>query len=264
MWVYITCVPNQGKVYLEKMDGSSEMIPNYDAIYKLQTTATTDPDQSDFFPICPRILISAPSGAGKTNLALHLIFTSIDKGGLQSRPRIIVVTGGTHEQSKYRLLAEVCKEKCRVELTVLPSFEDFLTFCEIDKYPGQDFSDRLRDSIVILDDLSISSAQRYIMRDLFAKARHHRIILMLLYQCYSRIPKFLRENANVLFLFRTDRLALSLVHRDFCLGDLTMEQFESICQQAWKNVYCPLTIVKDRCKENFKYRMGLRSFFQFE
>lgn len=248
----------------KNMDGrTSEIIPNYDSMYAPQST-TIDPDRSDYFPICPRILISAPSGAGKTNLALHLILTPVDKGGVQPRPRIIVVTAGTHDQGKYRLLDEICKEKCRVRLFILASFEEFLTFCEEGRCPGQEFSENLRDSIVILDDLSISPAQQHVLRDLFARARHSKIILMLLYQCYSRIPKFLRENANVLFLFKTDRLALSLVHRDFCLGDLTLEQFENICQRAWQNAYCPLGINKERCKADQKYRMGLRSFFQFE
>lgn len=76
--------------------------------------------------------------------------------------------------------------------------------------------------------------------------RHNDVNCFYLHQSYANISKHLiRDNANVIILFKQDDLNLKHIYEDHVGVDMTFEKFKNLCSFCWKNPYGCLTIFKD-------------------
>lgn len=88
------------------------------------------------------------------------------------------------------------------------------------------------------------------MRDYFAMGRHKNIDCFYLNQTYTKIPKqLIRDNANLIVLFKQDEINMRHVYDEHVNTDMTWKQFREMCARIWGEPYSYLVINKD-CKMN--------------
>lgn len=115
------------------------------------------------------------------------------------------------------------------------------------------------DSIFIFDDVACD--EQDIMREYFAMGRHSHVDCFYLGQSYARIPKHLiRDNANLLILFKQDTMNLRHIHQDHVNTDMSFETFSALCANCWRKKYGFLIIDKDSPTNRGRYRRGFNEF----
>lgn len=192
-----------------------------------------------------RCIICGPSGGGKTNILLSLLF---DPNGLKFEN--IYIYCKSLYQPKYKLLSDVLQKIKGMEYNQYEHNEDVL-----------DPKDAKNNSIFIFDDVIMCNQAK--IRDYFCMGRHKNIDSFYLCQTYTKIPKHLiRDNANLLVILKQDLLNLKHVYEDHVGADMKFEQFCEICQECWKNQYGFLVICKDNELNKGRYRKGFDHFIQ--
>ncbi len=109
------------------------------------------------------------------------------------------------------------------------------------------------DSVFIFDDVACEKQDK--IRNYFCMGRHNAVDSFYLCQTYSKVPKQLvRDNANVLILFKQDDMNLKHVYDDHVNTDMSLEKFKMLCSECWKEKYGFLVIVKDcdMCKGRYR------------
>jgi hypothetical protein len=197
-------------------------------------------------PLLPeniRCLIVGPSNCGKTQLLLNLI---TDPNGLSFKN--LYVFSKTLFQPKYLVLHEIMR--------CLPKIGFFPFSNESDVTPPHEAKSQ---SLMIFDDV-IAQKQTH-MREYFCLGRHKNIDVFYLSQCYTKIAKhLLRENANLLVLFKQDELNLRHVYSDHVSPDLTFEDFKNACRNCWIKPYGYFVIDKECLPNTGRYRRGFSEF----
>lgn len=78
---------------------------------------------------------------------------------------------------------------------------------------------------------------------------------------YSRIPKHLvRDNANMIIVFKQEEMNVRHVYNDHVLRDMTLTQFLKICGECWKDKYGFLVVSKDDPIDKGRYDKGFNTF----
>lgn len=190
-----------------------------------------------------RALIVGPSNCGKTNLMLSLL---VDKNGL--RFENVYLFSKSSNQPKYDYLEEVVK---RIKGVNFFRFENnFLKPEEVKK-----------NSVCIFDDV-ITDKQGPI-QDFFAMGRHRLLDSCYLGQTYSRIPKqLIRDNANLIALFKMDDLNLKHVYGDHVAADMPYSKFREMCNECWAEPHGFIVIDKDSDKDKGGYRKGFDDYIK--
>lgn len=171
---------------------------------------------SNLFPNNVRCLIVGPSGAGKTNIMLNLLF---DPNGL--RFKNVYVFSKSLYQPKYKFLEKV--------LSDIPEINYYI-FTENDQVIHPD--EATKNSVIIFDDVVCEKQDN--IRNHFTVCRHKQNNVIYLCQTYVRIPKHLiRDNANLLVIFQQDELNLKHIYSDHVNTDMSFEMFKEICRKAW-------------------------------
>lgn len=199
-------------------------------------------------PLLPnsiRCVVCGPSNCGKTNVLFNLLF---DVNGL--RFQNVYVFSKSLFQPKYKMLE-----------TVMRSLSDegvgYYAYSENEQVPPPD--EVAPDSVMLFDDVSCERQDN--IRKYFAMGRHSGVDAFYLCQTYSRIPKQLvRDNANLILLFKQDDLNLRHAYNDHVNTDMKYENFKDFCVHAWKDRYGFLTIDKDSSFDNGRYRIGFDRF----
>lgn len=190
-------------------------------------------------PNTVRALICGPSNCGKTNVMLSLL---TDLNGL--RFKNVYVYSKSLQQEKYEFLRCVIKHL---------SADKFQYFGLSDNDHVIDPSDAQSNSVIIFDDVACEKQDK--IRNYFCMGRHNGVDCFYLSQTYSKIPKqLIRDNANVIILFKQDDLNLKHVYEDHVNTDMTLEQFKTVCTECWKDRYGFLVIIKDCDINNGRYR----------
>lgn len=193
---------------------------------------------SELLPDSIRCLIIGSSGCGKTNLMMSLI---CDPNGLKFEN--IYIYSKTLHQPKYQLLEKLIKPIKGM------GYFPFANNEEITDKPKPN-------SIFIFDDIACENHDR--VRKYFAMGRHHGVCSFLLCQSYVRCPRHLiRENANLIILFRQDDISLKHAFNEHVGSELSFNQFKELCKIAWADKHGFLTINKD----DGSYRKGFDLFF---
>lgn len=200
-----------------------------------------------FLPNTIRALVCGPSNCGKTNLIIGLL---LHQEGLQFQN--IYLYSKTLHQPKYIFLEKVLQRVPSV------SFE---------KYRGSDEvinpSNAKPNSIIIFDDVACENQNN--IRDYFAMGRHNHIDCFYLNQTYSKIPKQLvRDNANLIILFKQDDANLRHAYEEHVCSDMTWSTFRGMCAKIWNEPYNYVVIDKDSKKNEGCYRNKFDTFIVFD
>lgn len=201
---------------------------------------------SDLLPNHVRCIMCGPSGSGKTNVLLSLIF---DADGL--RFQNIYVFSKSLYQPKYKFLEKV-----------LSSLDDigYYPFTENEQVPHP--NDVERHSIMVFDDVACEKQDN--IRNYFTMGRHNNVDAFYLCQTYSRCPKqLIRDNVNLIVLFKQDETNLKHIYNDHVNTDMTYEKFKNICIDTWKHgAYKFVVIDKESDINNGRYRRSFGDFIK--
>jgi hypothetical protein len=190
-----------------------------------------------------RALICGPSNCGKTNVMASLL---IDPNGV--RFKNVYVYSKSLGQDKYKFIERAIERVGDVK---------FYGFNDNDAVI--DPEEAKHDSVFIFDDVACEKQDK--IRNYFCMGRHNSIDSFYLCQTYSKIPKQLvRDNANMLILFKMDDTNLRHVYDDHVNTDMSLEMFRQICSECWKDNYGFLVIVKDDDIANGRYRSRFDTF----
>ena len=90
-----------------------------------------------------------------------------------------------------------------------------------------------------------------VIREYFAIGRHADVDCFYLCQTYAKIPKYLiRDNANLLILFKQDGTNLKHVFNDHVNTDMSYEDFCELYCSCWQQKYGFVMINKDSALNN--------------
>lgn len=189
---------------------------NYDIVDVRKQKST---DNLLNFPRDIRCIICGPAACGKTNLVINFIcnpgWLNYDKLHVYSKSLF---------QDKYVHLRKAFEEVC----------PDVATFCSNnDEIPPPEELGPGK-TVILLDDFMIEKQDK--IERYFAYGRHADATIFYLCQTYSRIPKrVIRDNANVIILFRQDEKNLRHVFSNHVSGDMSFEEFRTKCGEYWNS-----------------------------
>lgn len=184
-----------------------------------------------------RGLIVGCSGSGKTNVMLTLLE---HPNGL--RFENVYLYSKSLQQPKYEYLRNLMKPLKEIGFFEYDNDENIIPPNEIKP-----------NSVIIFDDIPCQNQS--IIRDYFTLGRHKNTDCFFIFQGYSSILKrLIRENTNLLILFKQDTMSIKHIYNDHCMMDMTFDQFKDICSHCWKEPYDFLVIDKDCELNSGRYR----------
>lgn len=164
----------------------------------------------DLLPSSIRAVISGPSGAGKTNSLLTLL---THPNGL--RFENVYVYSKSLNQPKYQFLKNL--------LAPIDGIQ-YLEFSENEQVVAP--ADALPNSIMIFDDIACEKHDN--VKAYYCMGRHKNVDCFYLCQSYAAVPKHLvRDNVNLLVLFRQDEVNLKHIYDDVNT-DMLYNQFKNL------------------------------------
>lgn len=192
-----------------------------------------------------RAIICGPSGCGKTNVVLSLLF---HPNGAKFEN--VYVYSKSLYQPKYQLLQEVLNKVKGVGYFPFKDNEEIINPAEAKI-----------NSMFIFDDVACDKQEK--IREYYSMCRHKNIDAAYLCQTYSKIPKqLIRDNCNLIILFKQDEVNLKHVYDEHVSPDMTFEQFKVICSKCWSEKYETIIIVKDFDLNNGRYRKGFDKYIK--
>lgn len=192
-----------------------------------------------------RAIVAGPSGCGKTNAVLTLIF---HPNGV--RFENLYVYSKSLYQPKYKLLQDVLKEVKGVRYFPCEVNDDVIDLKEVRK-----------NSIFIFDDVVCDKQDK--IREFYSMGRHKSVDTFFLTQTYTKIQKqILRDNTNLILLFRQDDVNLKHVFDEHVAPDMSLDEFKMMCAECWKDKHSFLTIVKDYDLNKGRYRLGFDQYIK--
>ena len=198
----------------------------------------------NLLPDSIRAIFCGPSNCGKTNSLLALI---THPNG--ARFENIYVYSKSLNQPKYEFLKQVLEPIDEVQ---------YFPFSEHEEVVAPD--NALPNSLMIFDDIATEKQDN--VRAYFCMGRHKKVDCFYLCQTYARIPKHLvRDNVNLLAIFRQDEVNMKHIYDDHVNTDMTYSQFKDLCSSCWNNgKHGFIVIDKDRDMNDGRYRKGFDQF----
>lgn len=225
----------------KKNDNAGGKIINmYDKIPKYLLNKVHNPNYNLHHLKLPfRMCIVAPSGSGKTNFLVNLIYL-FSCGNSGTFLTIHIITRNADEPL-YKWLNSKCKSIIIKEgLNNTPKLDDF---------------DKDSNHLVVWDDLVLSkdltSVENYYIR-----ARKLNVSVIFISQSYFKIPKIIRNNCSYMILLKLsgDR-EVKLILSEFGLG-ISKEQLLELYKYATQEKFSPLIIDMEEDPQN-RFRKGL-------
>lgn len=194
---------------------------------------------------CKRALIVGRSGCGKTNVMVCLV---LHPNGL--RFENLYIYSKTLSQPKYDYLKAVIKPMKNI---------NYFEYDDGDQIISPNVAKE--NSVIIFDDVACCSQS--VIRDYFCFGRHRNIDCFYLCQTYTSIPKrLIRDNSNLLVIFRQDNINLKHIYEEHIGNDMTFQQFLELCAQSWNDKYGFVVIDKESDIKEGRYRKGFDCFIQ--
>ena len=164
-----------------------------------------------------RTLIVGPCFCGKTYLMLNKILLS----ELENPDREIKII--TRSPNQY------------------PLYETSQEISVVDDY---------KNCTVVFDDM-LDSNQRELCIHFFTRGRHEDIDVYYLSQRYFELPLIIRDNSNIIILFKQTAKTVQNLYNDIAGFDMDYNEFKDLCREAWNKKYSYLKI--DRLNDDEKY-----------
>lgn len=197
----------------------------------------------NMLPNTIRGIICGPSNCGKTNVLMSLL----------ESPH------GLHFENLYVYSKSLQQPKYRYLENLLASIDEIGYFTFSNNSEVIPPNDALSNSIFVFDDVACHKQET--IREYFAMGRHSNVDCFYLCQTYAKIPKHLiRDNANLLILFKQDGTNLKHVYNDHVNSDMTYQDFYVLCLRCWQHKHGFLVIDKDSSITNGRYRKGFNEF----
>lgn len=199
---------------------------------------------SKLLPNTIRCITCGPSNCGKTNVIISLIE---NPNGL--RFENIYVYSKTLNQNKYKYLKSILEPIKGLGYHTFAVNDDVIPPTKAKC-----------NSVIIFDDVICDKQNN--VKEYFCMGRHRNIDCFYLAQTYTSIPKHLiRDNANLIILFKQDETNLKHIFKDYAIGsDMKFDIFHDICNKCWFEKYGFLVIDTDSEFNNGRYRRGFDQF----
>lgn len=218
-------------------------IDNIDVISVRETYKKHGP----LLPNTIRGIIAGPSNCGKTNVILSML---TQPNGLKFEN--IYIYSKSLYQPKYEYLKRVLSP---IDGIGYYTFSNNSDVCPVEEAKPN--------SVFIFDDVACGKQDN--IRSYFCMGRHKDIDSFYLCQTYSRIPKHLiRDNANLLILFKQDDMNLKHVYNDHVNTDMSFNEFRNMCSKCWSEKYGFITVDKDSSQNNGRYRQNFDTFIDYK
>ena len=119
--------------------------------------------------------------------------------------------------------------------------------------------------LIILDDVIanrefLNSPQALKM---FALLRHYLVSVIVLMQTYNKLPKALRNNANAIMIFPSNRSELEVLKDELCQPSLSKKQFEKVISDATSERY-DFLYINNHAEPSKKLRKNLDEIINLE
>lgn len=226
----------------------------------VENVLTTDADRKetnrrrrrhgDLLPDSIRCIICGPSGSGKTNAMLSLLY---NKNGLCFEN--VYVYSKSLYQPKYRMLEKILRSIKGIGYYSYNENADIVAPSEAKPH-----------SVFIFDDV-VSGKQEKI-REYFSFARHNNLDSFFLIQSYTHAGKqLIRDNCNMLIIFKQDDLNLDHVYKNHIGGDMSFAEFKEMAAHCWNgsaNGHGFLTICKDFGMNDGRYRKNFDQYIRIK
>ena len=201
---------------------------------------------SSLIPNTIRCIICGPSNCGKTNVMISLL---LHTNGLKFKN--VYLYSKTSYQPKYQFLGKILERVPEVNFFIFNDDKEVI-------HPNK----ALSNSVIIFDDVACENQIN--IRNYFCMGRHKEIDCFYLTQTYSKIPKqLLRDNVNLLIIFKQDDVNLKHIYDEHVNSDFTWEYFKKMCAEIWSDKYMFLIINKDCPINNGRYRKSFDIFIHF-
>lgn len=219
-------------------------VTNYDEKLRLMGGGGAEISRhGEMLPNTVRAIICGPSNCGKTNVLISLLESP---HGI--RFENVYVYSKSLQQPKYQYLETLLTSIDEIGYFTFSNNSDVIPPCEA--HPN---------SIFVFDDIACDKQDT--VREYFAMGRHASVDCFYLCQTYARIPKHLiRDNANLLILFKQDGTNLKHVYNDHVNTDMSYDDFCALCSACWQHEYGFAVIDKDSPLNNGRYRRGFNVF----
>lgn len=220
-------------------------IQNFDSLVQNESR---EKRHGHLLPNSVRAIFCGPSNCGKTNALLALL---IHPNGL--RFENIYIYSKSLKQPKYEFLEKVLQSVDGVEYYPFNEHEEVIMPSEAKP-----------NSVIVFDDVACEKQDN--MRAFFSMGRHKDVDCFYLSQTYAHIPKHLvRDNVNLLVLFKQDEVNLKHIYDDHVNTDMTYSQFKNMCLACWNNDKHGFVVIdKDRNLNQGRYRKGFDCFINLE
>ena len=197
-------------------------------------------------PLLPdsiRAVFCGPSACGKTNVLLSLI---IHSNGLKFDN--IYIYSKSLNQPKYTFLEELLKPLEGI---------NYFTFNDREQVISPE--NALPNSIMIFDDIACEKQDS--LKAFFCMGRHKNVDSFSLCLSYGHVAKHLvRDNINLLVVFRQDELNLKHIYNDHVNTDMNFDEFKKLCLQCWQDNHGFVVIDKTSNLKEGRYRKGFDHF----
>lgn len=211
--------------------------------YLTDDACSTTSKHGSLLPDVVRAVITGASNSGKTNVLFNLI---THQNGLKFNN--VYIFSKSLAQPKYQLLRKILSTVEGVKYFEFNSSENIIHPHEALPY-----------SVFVFDD--VSCEKQTAVKEYFSYGRHHNIDVIYIGQTYSKISKqLLRDNLNLLIMFKQDILNLKHIFNDHVSCDMSFEQFKTFCSMGWTEKYGFVVIDKEKDVHSGRYRIGFDKF----
>ena len=219
---------------------------------------TEDEKNHFLFPKLVRCVVSGGSSSGKSHLVINWIIQ-----GIIAFDELWIWSPSIH-QPKYQMLKkyfEVIEEETGKKILFMYEAGDAIP--DPQTLLGKDEAERKKNTkryCFIFDDILLEKMT--IIEKYFAYGRHSRVNAFILTQSFYHIKKSsIRNNMNMLLLFKTETKTLRCIYDSYISGALSFDEFRKFCKKAWDKQYGYITLSIDDPVYGGMLREGVDTFY---
>ena len=175
---------------------------------------------------CNRTLIIGPSFSGKTFL-------------MKNKLRLINID---YPDKDIKIVTRSPKQYLQSKLESVSSYEE-----DFDCSEEVESLENYQNCVIVFDDM-LDSNQKLI-DPFFTRGRHENIDVYYLSQRYFELPIIIRDNSNIIILFKQTAKTVQSLYNDIAGFDMSYEEFKNLCREVWKNEFNYLKIERHKNRQ---------------